>query len=119
MPFTEETVLFRNPDDSISITRFIEDVTPTGVERIPFITRVAQRKANGRPFEIVDMEDIKAIVRAHPQGHIDKLRYMGASKQIDPSIELPDEARNRLKSTVRVKLKNGTPLTDEEIDVLL
>lgn len=50
----------------------------------------------------------------------DKWRIKPNGKiEVDPSVKTKKELQNEKKTVLRSKLKNGQPLTDEDIDLLL
>lgn len=112
--------VWKRTDGQVSVTNIDFRLKKDNETEDAFIERVSQ-KLRLRPFYqgaqefVMDTTDLpkkdknRRKWRINPQGKV----------TVDPSIELPEEARRKKLQAIRVKLKTGQALDEEEANLLL
>lgn len=114
-------IVWQEPSGHVRITHpDLSKKKPSETEE-DFLNRIAETLKQKAPefqsftFTFLDENNLpndrsrRNAWRLNPQGKVIP----------DPNIELPEEAKSRIKNSAKNKLKSGQPLTDEEADELI
>lgn len=131
MAIKDKIILLRNPlNGSVAMMRVIESEfqkinSKYGVTEDQFIQaqideKLSQPQYAGFTYFIKDKSDVKKELDKDQNRKIEKLRCDGSGKlSMDLAFKTKDELQKEQRDSIKTKLKNGTPLTDEEADILL
>lgn len=108
--------------DGVSITRFAsKDMEKYGyTDEDQFIAWYMNRVFPGVVFSIIGENDIPKDAQGNwDKSERNKWRVKGGKLKVDKTVELPREAKTKIKNSAKAKLKAGQPLNDDEAELLL